>query len=187
MENAAGAPREGRTVVNSAEWPVPRRLTIPRDGNETSMLKAYLEHHRESIELKCSGVAPARLSDRSAPPSSMSLHGLIRHLAGVERWSFAINFSGMDLPMLYYSDDDPDQDFESLDGDPLEAINVWRSECQRSREIVDAATSLDQLGVVARDGPYTLRWLMLRMIGEYAQHAGHADLLREGIDGAVGR
>jgi hypothetical protein len=151
------------------------------------MLKAYLEHHRESIELKCAGVEPLRLSERSASPSTMSLHGLIRHLAGVERWWFAINFAGMDLPMLYYSDADPEQDFDVLDGDPLDAIEVWRAECGRSREIVDAAMDLEQVGVVARDGTYTLRWLMLRMIGEYAQHAGHADLLREAIDGATGR
>lgn len=173
-------------MVTSTEWPVPRGVTIPREGDELSVLKAYLDHHRESLELKCSGVPPERMSERSAPPSSMSLHGLVRHLAGVERWWFAINFAGMDLPMLYYSDEDPDQDFESLDGDPLESIRIWRAECQRSREIVDEASDLDQVGVVARNGAYSLRWLMLRMIGEYAQHAGHADLLREGIDGATG-
>jgi hypothetical protein len=109
-------------------------VRIPRDGDEPSMLKAYLEHHRESIELKCSGVPSPRMSERGAPPSTMRLHGLIRHLAGVERWWFAINFAGMDLPMLYYGDDDPYQDFESLNGDPLEAIRVWRAECQRSRD-----------------------------------------------------
>ena len=113
----------------------------------------------------------------------MSLHGLARHLAGVERWWFAINFAGIDLPMLYYSDDDPDQDFESLDSDPFEALEVWRVECARSRRIVDDASSLDDVGAVEC---YTLRWLVLRMIAEYAQHAGHADLLSEGIDGAVG-
>lgn len=187
MEHEAGNEPEERPVATSAEWSVPRKVVIPTEGGELSMLKAYLEHHRESIELKCSGVAPRRMSERSAPPSTMSLHGLIRHLAGVERWWFAINFAGMDLPMLYYSDDDPEQDFEALEGDPLEAIAVWRAEAQRSREIVDGATSLDQVGVVARNGAYTLRWLMLRMIGEYAQHAGHADFLREGIDGAIGR
>ena len=116
----------------------------------------------------------------------MSLHGLIRHLAGVERWWFATNFAGRELPMLYYSDDDPDQDFESLDGDPLEALEVWRTECERSRRIVEEAADLDQRGAVERNGGYTLRWLMLRMIAEYAQHDGHADLLREGLDGAVG-
>lgn len=187
MDADTGDQREGRPVATSAVWPAPRKVAIPKDGDELSMLKAYLEHHRESIELKCSGVAPPRLSERSVSPSTMTLHGLIRHLAGVERWWFAINFAGMDLPMLYYSDDDPDQDFEALDGDPLKAITVWREECRRSCEIVDAATGLEQVGAVARNGSYTLRWLMLRMIGEYAQHAGHADLLREGIDGAIGR
>lgn len=150
------------------------------------MLKAYLDHYRETFELKCAGVAPDRMAERSSPPSTMSLHGLARHLAGAERWWFAINFAGMDLPMLYYSDDDPDQDFESLDGDPSEALGVWRAECDRSRRIVDAASGLDDVGVVERNGSYTLRWLVLRIIGEYARHAGHADLLREGIDGAVG-
>ncbi len=150
------------------------------------MLKAYLDHYRETFELKCSGVSPELLSQRSAPPSTMSLHGLTRHLAGVERWWFAINFAGLDLPMLYYSDEDPDQDFESLEGDPTEALEVWRAECDRSREIIEAAPGLDETGVVERRGSYSLRWLMLRLIAEYAQHAGHADLLREGIDGATG-
>lgn len=170
----------------SPVWPVPRTTVIPRAADEFSMLTAYLEHYRETFELKCAGVGAAEMSLRSSPPSTMSLHGLVRHLAGVERWWFAINFAGLDLPMLHYSDDDPDQDFESLDGDPFEALDGWRTECARSRRIVEAASSLDDVGVVERNGSYTLRWLMLRMIAEYAQHDGHADLLREGIDGAVG-
>jgi len=150
------------------------------------MLNAYLDHYRETFELKCDGLTREQLSQRSASPSTVSLHGLARHLAGVERWWFAINFAGLDLPMLYYSDDGPDQDFESLDGDPSEVLRVWRAECKRSRDIVDSASSLEAVGAVARQGSYTLRWLMLRMITGYAQHDGHADLLREGIDGAVG-
>jgi hypothetical protein len=177
---------EGRAVVTPAPWPVARQVTIPRHADERTMLSASLDYHRESIEMKCDGVPPQRLSERSCPPSTMSLHGLVRHLAGVERWWFAVNFAGLELPLLYYSDDDPDQDFESLDGNPLEALEVWRSECQRSREIVERASGLDDRGALARDGSYTLRWLLLRLIGEYAQHAGHADLLRQGIDGATG-
>jgi hypothetical protein len=175
-----------KPIVTSPVWQVRRSVSIPRHADELSMLRAYLDYYREIFELKCTGMDPARLSERSAAPSSMSLHGLIRHLAGVERWWFAINFGGADLPMLYYSDDDPDQDFESLDGDPLIALQSWRAECDRSRQIVEAATDLDQIGAVERNGSYTLRWLMLRMIAEYAQHVGHADLLREGIDGAIG-
>ena len=173
-------------MASSPVWPVARSVRIPRHADELSMLKAYLDYYRETFELKCSGLEPGRLSDRSSPPSTMSLHGLTRHLAGVERWWFAINFAGLDLPMLHYSDDDPDQDFESLDGDPLAALRTWRAECGRSRQLVDQATGLDQAGAVERGGSYSLRWLMLRMIAEYAQHAGHADLLREGIDGATG-
>src|SRR5450755_1043908 len=127
--------RERPAVVTSSVWPVPRTGVIPTDGDEQTMLEAYLDYYRETFDLKCSGVVPVRLSERSSPPSTMSLHGLARHLAGVERWWFAINFAGLDLPMLYYSDDDPDQDFESLSGDPLEAVDVWRTECVRSRGI----------------------------------------------------
>lgn len=173
-------------MASSPIWPVARQVTIPRLAGELEMLKAHLDYYRETFELKCAGLDPARLSDRSTPPSSMSLHGLTRHLAGVERWWFAINFAGLDLPMLYYSDEDPDQDFESLDGDPLIALENWRAECARSRQIVEQATGLDQVGARERNGSYSLRWLMLHMIAEYAQHAGHADLLREGIDGATG-
>lgn len=185
MDEQSGG-HEGAPVVASGVWPVRRSVVIPRDADEMASLTSYLDYYRETFELKCSGVDPARLSERSIPPSTMSLHGLMRHLAGVERWWFATNFGGMDLPMLHYSDDDPDQDFESLEGDPLAALALWREECERSRAIVAAASGLDQRGVIERNGSYTLRWLMLRMIAEYAQHDGHADLLREGIDGAVG-
>jgi hypothetical protein len=185
-EHETGADRTPKPVVAPMIWPVPRTVVIPRHGDERSMLNAYLDHYRETVELKYQGVVASRLSERSAPPSTMSLHGLIRHLAGVERWWFAIHFAGLELPILYYSDDDPDQDFDSLDGDPFEALTVWRLECDRSRRIVDGASSLDDVAAVERNGTFTLRWLMLRMIAEYAQHAGHADLLREGIDGAVG-
>lgn len=186
MDEIPGAGADAQPVASSPVWPVSRTTVIPKAADELTMLKAYLEHYRETFALKCAGVPAARLSDRSCPPSRMSLHGLIRHLAGVERWWFAINFAGLDLPMLYYSDDDPDQDFESLAGDPFQALDVWRAECDRSRTILDAASTLDALGVRERNGSYTLRWLLLRMITEYAQHDGHADLLREGIDGAVG-
>lgn len=173
-------------VAASPQWPVARSVQIPRHADELSSLTAYLDYYRETFALKCTGVTAHRLSERSMPPSTMSLHGLIRHLAGVERWWFAINFAGEDLPMLYYSDDDPDQDFQSLDGDPLDALEVWRAECERSRRIVAAAPGLDAVGARDRNGTFSLRWLMLRMIAEYAQHDGHADLLREAIDGAVG-
>lgn len=116
----------------------------------------------------------------------MSLHGLLRHLAAAERWWFRLQFAGEDVAMLYYSDDDPDQDFNDLDGDIDEAFAIWRDECERSRRIA-AAASLDETGIRRSTGePIALRRIMVHMIAEYARHNGHADLIRERIDGSVG-
>ncbi|KDN16601.1 DinB family protein [Amycolatopsis rifamycinica] len=169
----------------------PPRLTGPRTdpapvADERQALTESLEYFRRTFELKCTGLDPARLSELSVPPSTLTLHGLLRHLTGCERWWFRMQFAGEDVPLLYYSDDDPEQDFTDLDGDVDEAFSLWHEECARSREIV-AASSLDQTGIRRRTGePFTLRWLMLRMIGEYARHIGHADLIRERIDGVTG-
>ncbi|MGV1007672.1 MAG: DinB family protein [Dermatophilaceae bacterium] len=171
----------------SPVFPGGHRPPLPQTGDERAMLTAYLDWHRATVELKCAGVEPARLRVRSMPPSTMSLHGLVRHLAGVERWWFQINFAGDDVPMLYYSDDDPDQDFGFEDGDFTSDLAVWRRECERSRAVV-AAHALDEEGRRVRDSaPLSLRGVLVKMIAEYAQHNGHADLLREGLDGATGR
>jgi hypothetical protein len=98
-----------------------------------------------------------------------------------------MQFAGEDVPLLYYSDDDPNQDFEALDGDVGEAWAVWRAECERSRAIVAAAPSLEETGIHRASGdPVSLRRILVHMIAEYARHNGHADLLRERIDGATG-
>lgn len=167
-------------------WSDDRRVRVPRTGSELEILTGFLDNHRIQFEQKCAGLTPEQLSMLSMPPSRMSLHGLLRHLSGVERWWFQIQFAGDDVPMLYYSDDDPDQDFERLDGDVRAAWEQWHTECARSREIVDAH-ALDDTGTRVRDGaPISLRSVLLKQIAEYAQHNGHADLLREGIDGATG-
>jgi hypothetical protein len=171
----------------SQSWPADSRIAQPLVGDERTILTAALDWHRQTFELKCSGVPPERLSDKNIQPSGLSLHGLVRHLAAVERWWFRQQFAGEDVPMLYYSDDDPNQDFDSLDGDPAEAFAVWRAECDRAREIVAQAASLDQTGTRVSDGrPVSLRRMLVDMIAEYARHDGHADLLRERIDGATG-
>lgn len=172
----------------SPTWAGDDRTEPPLVAGERETLTAFLDWHRRTFELKCSGVPADRLSERAVPPSGLSLHGLMRHLAGVERWWFATQFAGQDLPMLYYTDDDPDMDFERLDGDPAEALAVWRAECERSREIVARAASLEETGTRRRDGrPISLRRILLHLIAEYARHNGHADLLRERIDGAIGQ
>jgi hypothetical protein len=165
----------------------PLRSDPPLEGDERTMLNAYLDFQRETLALKCAGLPGRAHSEKLVPPSDLSLHGLVRHLTGVERWWLSLQFADDDVPMLYYSDDDPDQDFESLDGDFDQALAVWRRECARSREIVAAAPSLDATGTRRQTGEsFSLRWVLLRLIAEYARHNGHADLLRERIDGNVG-
>lgn len=171
----------------SPRWTDDGRVEPPLLGGERETLSAVLDRYRRTFELKCLGVPGERLSERGVPPSPLSLHGLVRHLAAVERWWFRLSFAGEEVAMLYYSDDDPDQDFEALEGDVAEAFAVWREECDRSRRIVAGAESLDQTGVSRRTGePISLRRILIDMIGEYARHTGHADLLRERIDGATG-
>jgi uncharacterized damage-inducible protein DinB len=173
--------------VYSKRWETADRIDPPYVGDEREILVAYLDFQRATFEAKCAGVAAEHLSERTVPPSSLTLHGLVRHLAGVERWWFQVQFAGEDVPLLHYSDDDPNQDFDRLDGDVSEAFAVWRSECQRSRDIVAATPSLEQTGTVLATGqPVSLRRVMVHLIAEYARHNGHADLLRESIDGATG-
>ena len=173
-------------IVSSPRWSDDRRRPDPLTGSELEILTVALDNHRIQFEQKCAGLTHEQMSARGVPPSTMSLHGLLRHLSGVERWWFQIQFAGDDVPMLYYTDDDPDQDFESLDGDIGEAFAVWRRECDRSREIVESAGSLDATGTTSMGNPFSLRWLLVDMIAEYAQHNGHTDLLRERVDGKTG-
>nr|WP_086022523.1 DinB family protein [Streptomyces xiaopingdaonensis] len=162
------------------------RTPPPAAAGERETLVAFLDWHRATFEAKCSGLAPERLSERAVPPSQLSLHGLVRHLAGVERWWFRVQFADEDVPLLYYTDDDPDHEFHALEGDPQQALDTWRAECSRSREIV-AAASLEETGIRRRTGdPVSLRRILVHMIAEYARHTGHADLLRERLDGATG-
>jgi uncharacterized protein DUF664 len=171
----------------SPPWPTDVRPHIPVAGDERATLTAFLDWHRQTFALKCSGVDPVRISDLGVPPSTLSLHGILRHLTAVERWWFRIHFAQEDVPMLYYSDDDPEQDFTSLDGDVGKAFAQWQEECERARAIVAGTSSLDTTGGVNRRGEaISLRWVLVQMIAEYARHNGHADLLRERIDGATG-
>jgi uncharacterized damage-inducible protein DinB len=167
-------------------WPHGTRTQIDRTSGEREMLTAFLDWHRETLALKCADVPPERLSERTVPPSGLSLHGLLRHMAAVERWWFRQQFAGEDVPTLYFTDDEPNRDFDALDGDPAEVLAVWREECERSRAIT-AAADLDAVVPHRPSGsPISLRWVLLHMTTEYARHNGHADLLRERIDGEVG-
>ena len=175
------------TIQLSPSWADDDRPALPTVGGEREILTAFLEWHRATFELKCRGVADADMSRRAIAPSGLSLHGLARHLAGAERWWFRIQFAGEDIPMLHYSDDDPDQDFDRLEGDVPAAFAMWRAERDRARIIVAEAPSLDTTFRSRASGKeMSLRYLLIHLIAEYARHNGHADLLRERIDGAIG-
>ncbi len=172
-------------VHRSPSWEGADRPFLPLAGSEREILTAYLDWHRATFAAKCAGLTPEQLSARSVEPSDMSLHGLVRHLAGVERWWLRIRFAGEELPLLHYSDDDPHQDFDDVAGDPAEAFALWREETARGREIA-AAFPLDAIGGPDHEEPVQLRTVLVRLIAEYARHNGHADLLRERVDGATG-
>jgi uncharacterized damage-inducible protein DinB len=162
------------------------RALPPLAAQEREMLSSWLDFHRDTLALKCDGLTPDQLRQRAVPPSSLSLLGLVRHMAEGERQWFTIVLGGEQIPYHYYTDDNPEAEFDDVDdADVAEAFGTWRSECADARERVAAAASLDVTGT--QDGrEFSLRWIMVHMIEEYARHNGHADLLRERIDGTVG-
>ena len=152
------------------------------------MLDQWLEFHRATLAWKCDGLDVDALRRRSVPPSTLSLLGLMRHMAEVEQHWFRRCLAGEDAPSFYCSDSNPDGDFDDVDtADPAEAFATWRAECEHARVLVAADPSLDRIGARPRNGhAVSLRWIMVHMIEEYSRHNGHADLLRQCIDGAVG-
>jgi uncharacterized damage-inducible protein DinB len=156
--------------------------------DERTMLENWLDYHRATLEWKCEGLTPEQLCERSVPPAIMSLAGLVRHMADVERGWFRRTLAGEDLPGLYFDLADPLTDHEFEQADPAtvaEDFAAWRTECDEARARA-AGRSLDDIGH-RRDGTeVSLRWIYVHMIEEYARHNGHADLIRERIDGAVG-
>lgn len=171
----------------SPVWLDDHRPRIPRVAPEREALVAYLEHYRATVEMKCHGLTSEQARARPMPPSTLSMHGIVRHLAGVERWWFQQNFERRDVPFLFFTDDQPDLDFEPpSDADFAGDLATWRSECAVSRDIVAAHDLDDTARPLDWYEDIDLRWLVLRMITEYARHCGHVDLLREGIDGRTG-
>jgi uncharacterized damage-inducible protein DinB len=163
------------------------RTEPPEVADERTTLTSFLDYQRQTLAWKCDGLTDAQLRERIVPPSSMSLLGLVRHLADVERGWFRRTLTGEDAPRMYYSDEDPDGDFDNVDdADVAEAFAAWRAECDRAREIVAATPTLDVTGTQRLGNKVSLRWILVHMIEEYARHNGHADLLRERIDGATG-
>jgi hypothetical protein len=168
----------------------------PRLGDERTTLVESLRCQRLTLEMKCSGLDAEAMARRSVEPSTMSLLGLVRHLAEGERATFRVMMAGQDAPRLYCSGTDPDGDFDGAVPDPrvvAEAWDAWRAEVGFAERFVAAAPSLDITGDDPENqhgsggGPMSLREVLVGMIEEYARHMGHADLLRERIDGRLGQ
>jgi uncharacterized damage-inducible protein DinB len=162
------------------------RPKVPSEAGEREMLEAFLEWHRATLLKKCDGVPADRLRERTVAPSSLSLLGLARHLTEVERGWFRRGLAGEKAERLYCTAEHPDGDFDNVDqADVEEAFEAWHAECDSSRRILASYESLDEQAR-GTDEPLMVRWVILHMLEEYARHNGHADLLRERIDGTVG-
>jgi uncharacterized damage-inducible protein DinB len=170
-------------------------VTVPRQdpqpsADERTLLGEFLDFYRATIEQKCDGIDDAQARS-IIEPSDMSLIGIVRHLTEVERNWFCVKFAGEEVPFHFDYDADEDKDWHPDDDETLAgALARYRSDYERARAITDAAPSLDDLSKVGvrwyDDQPVSLRWILVHMIEETARHAGHADLLRQRIDGVTG-
>ena len=149
---------------------------------ERAMLQAWLDYHRLTLRWKCAGLTGEQLTLRTTPPSALSLLGLVRHMAEVERFWFRTNLAGEQVPDLFEGEDS----FQVLDAAGAEAdFATFDAEVTAARAVA-AEHSLDDTFVTRRGRTLSLRWTYVHMIEEYARHNGHADLIREAIDGSVG-
>lgn len=164
-----------------------QRIAPPRFGSERETLRAFLDYHRATLAMKCEGLSDEELQQRSMPPSTLTLLGLVRHLAEVERAWFRRVFEDNDVPMVWSDRVDFQAAYDASASTRAEAFGAWEAEVAHSRRIELAAESLELAGYQPRwESQVSLRMVMLHVLQEYGRHNGHADFLREGIDGAVG-
>ncbi|MGW1076711.1 DinB family protein [Streptomyces sp. NPDC002537] len=163
------------------------RIGPPLTGGERETLRAFLDYHRATLAMKCEGLTDEDLRRRSMPPSTLTLLGLVRHMAEVERTWFRRVIDGEDIPHVWSDKGDYQEAFDADASTGPEAFTAWQAEVEHARRIEQAAESLDVTGYFPKWGEdVSLRLVMLHLIHEYARHNGHADLLREGIDGVTG-
>jgi uncharacterized damage-inducible protein DinB len=158
--------------------------------DERSVLVEYVRLYRLTMEMKCADLDAAQLARRSVPPSTMSLLGLIRHMADVERHWFRRVMAGEDAPPLYWTEGEADVDWTGAIADPEvvgRAWEDWRGEVGYAERYVNGADDLGIRGTMRDGKTISLREVLVHMIEEYARHCGHADLLRERIDGRIGQ
>jgi uncharacterized damage-inducible protein DinB len=159
------------------------RVDPPYEADERTMLNSWLDYQRATLAYKCEGLTDDQLRTRSVPPSALSLLGLVRHMAEVELNWFRFWLGGEGPNPRY--DDEEEWDVDGAD--VAEAFDYWRSECQNARDVVATFASLDDVGAGQTVGAgISVRWTLVHMIEEYARHNGHADFLREQIDGTTG-
>ncbi len=165
------------------------RESIPTGTGEKGVLGEYLDRYRMTLELKCEGLTAAQLATRSVPPSTMSLLGLVRHLARVEHsWTRRVLEGRPELPFLYRTAEDRDLDFNGAVADDAvveDAWVTWRAEVAHAQEVY-AGLDLDRRVEVHGETSET-RDIIVHLVEEYARHVGHADLLRECLDGRTGQ
>jgi len=151
------------------------------------MLEAWLDWHRQTLLSKCSGLTAEQLRQRTAEPSGMSLLGLIRHMAEVERGWFRRRVAGEDVRFLYSSEADPDGEFDHVDAaDAEQDFATYLQEIDRARQAASGRALEETFFHSHRNVEMNVRWVYVHMIEEYARHNGHADLLRERLDGSTG-
>ncbi|WP_238161560.1 DinB family protein [Kribbella antibiotica] len=163
------------------------RTDPPTAASERDLLQGFLDFHRQTLLLKVADLSAEQLVQRSAEPSSMSLLGLVRHLTEVEQYWFKTCLTGEVVPDRYWTDEHPDGDFDLVD--PAQAdkdLQIYQDAVRESDRIVSRHALDDPFRRPRREGIYSVRYLYIHMIEEYARHNGHADLLRERIDGRVG-
>jgi uncharacterized damage-inducible protein DinB len=158
---------------------------------ELATIREYLSNYRLTLAMKCEDLSPEQLATRSVPPSTMSLLGLVRHLARVEHNWFHRSLQGhREVPRLYWSPEDHDLDFGGAVGDPAvveDAFAVWKAQIAAADQWLDGLTDLDAIVLTPQGEEASVRDILIHLIEEYARHCGHADLLRECIDGRTGQ
>jgi uncharacterized damage-inducible protein DinB len=181
----------GRTPTQvTAPWTAPpvERIEPDRTLGERGQLEAWLDFHRQTLLVKCAGLTAEQLKRRSVAPSGLTLLGLVRHMAEVERWWFRMHAAG-EAVELRFTDEHLTDDFDAVDdADAAADLDDFRQEIEVARAAA-ANVELDKV-VTSRwpgsDRQMTVRWIYVHMVEEYARHNGHADLLRESIDGTTG-
>ena len=167
--------------------PVVERADPLLIADERAMLESWLEFHRQTLLVKCAGLGPEQLRLRSVNPSSMSLLGLVRHMTEVERSWFRRRVAGEDVAFAYCSDADMEADFDGVDTtDAAVDVAAYQRELDTVREVARRFSLDDTFFHPRLKADISVRWVFVHMIEEYARHNGHADLLRERIDGATG-